>query len=156
MISRQKMPLNQTKEEGEKLSDSEDLEGNKKKRTEKSKERTTTTTNSNTFDLTKTDNTSTGLIDILDEPDVAVWSKGIANKTNTPADKVQEASHIKSITTRIEYSDGELEEKQSYLQQAVDPANKEEVAKVIGRGTSLTDEAATFGQGSKKETSSEE
>lgn len=31
MISRQKMPLNQTKEEGEKLRDSEDLEGNKKK-----------------------------------------------------------------------------------------------------------------------------
>lgn len=153
------MPLNQTKEEGEKLSDSEDLEGNKKKRTEKSKERTTTTTTtakSNTFDLTKTDNTPTGLIDILDEPDVAVWSKGIANKTNTPADKVQEASRIKSITTRIENREGELEEKQSYLQQAVDPANKEEVAKVIGRGTSLTDEAATFVQGSKKETSAEE
>ena len=158
MISRQKMPLNQSKEEGEKLSNSEDLEGNKKKRTEKSKERTTTTTTtkSNTFDLTKTDNTPTGLIDILDEPDVAVWSKGIANKTNTPADKVQEASRIKSITTRIEYREGELEEKQSYLQQAVDPANKEEVAKVIGRGASLTDEAATFVQGSKKETSAEE
>lgn len=149
------MPLNQTKEEGEKLSDSEDLEGNKKKRTEKIKERTITT-KSNTFDLTKTDNTPTGLIDILDEPDVAVWSKGIANKTNTPADKVQEASHIKSITTCIEYREGELEEKQSYLQQAVDPANKEEVAKVIGRGTSLTDEAATFVQGSRKETSAEE
>ena len=160
MISRQKMPLNQTKEESEKLSDSEDLEGNKKKRTEKSKERTssstTTTTKSNTFDLTKTDNTPTGLIDILDEPDVAVWSKGITNKTNTPADKVQEASYIKSITTHIENREGELEEKQSYLQQAVDPANKEEVAKVIGRGTSLTDEAATFVQGIKKETSAEE
>ena len=152
------MPLNQTKEEGKKLSDSEDLEGNKKKRTEKCKERTTTTTTtkSNTFDLTKTDNTPTGLIDILDEPDVAVWSKGIANKTNTPADKVQEASHIKSITTRIQNREGELEEKKSYLQQAVDPANKEEVAKVISRGTSLTDEAATFVQGSKKETSAEE
>ena len=160
MISRQKMPFNQTKEESEKLSDSEDLEDNKKKRTEKSKERTSssssTTTKSNTFDLTKTDNTPTGLIDILDEPDVAVWSKGIANKTNTPADKVQEASYIKSITTHIENREGELEEKQSYLQQAVDPANKEEVAKVIGRGTSLTDEAATFVQEIKKEPSSEE
>jgi hypothetical protein len=155
MISRQKMPLNQTKEEGKKLSDSGDLGGNKKKRTEKSKERTTTT-KSNTFDLTKSNNTPTGLIDILDEPDVAVWSKGIANKTNTPADRVQEASHIKSITTRIQYREGEFEEKQSYLQQAVDPANKEEVAKAIGRGTSLTDEAATFVQGSKKETSAKE
>jgi hypothetical protein len=146
------MPLNQTKEEGEKLSESEDLEGNEKKRTEKSKERTTTTTTSksNTFDLTKTDNTPTGLIDILDEPDVAVWSKGIANKTNTPADKVQEASHIKSITTHIDYREGEREQKQSYLQQTVDPANKEDVAKVIGLGNSLTDEAATFVKGSKE------
>ncbi len=151
------MPFNHTKDESEKLSDSQDLEDNKKKRTEKNRETTITMTpKSNTFDLTKTDNTPTGLIDILDEPDVAVWSKGIANKTNTPADKVQEASHIKSITTRIEYREGELEEKQSYLQQAVDPANKEEVAKVIGRGASLTDEAATFVQGSKKETSAEE
>jgi hypothetical protein len=151
MISRQKMPLNQTKEESEKLSDSEDLEGSKKKRTEKSKERTTSTTSkSNTFDLTKTDNTPTGLIDILDEPDVAVWSKGIANKTNTPADKVQEASHIKSITTHVDYREGEREQKQSYLQQTVDPANKEDVAKAIGLGTSLTDEAATFVKGSKK------
>src|ERR687894_663691 len=116
MISRQKMPLNQTKEEGEKLRDSEDLDGNKKKRMEKSKERTTTT-KSNTFDLTKTDNTSTGLIDILDEPDVAVWSKGIANKTNTPADKVQEPYYIKSTATHIEYSEGE--EKQSHFQQTV-------------------------------------
>ena len=149
MISRQKMHLNQTKEEGEKLSDSEDLEGNKKKRTEKSKERTTTT-KSNTFDLTKTDNTPTGLIDILDEPDVAVWSKGIANKTSTPADKVQEASRIKSITTRIDNREGEREQKLGYLQQTVDPANKEEVAKVIGLGASLTDEAATFVQGSKE------
>ena len=149
------MPLNQRKEEGEKLRDSKDLEGNKKKRMEKSKERTTTT-KSNTFDLTKTDNTPGGLIDILDEPDVAVWSKGIANKTNTPADKVQEASHIKSITTHIDYREGEREQKQSYLQQTVDPANKEDVAKAIGLGTSLTDEAATFVKGSKKETSAEE
>ena len=147
MISRQKMPLNQTKEESEKLNDSEDLEGNKKKRTEKIKERTT---KPNTFDLTKTDNTPTGLIDIVDEPDVAVWSKGIANKTSTPADKVQEASRIKSITTRIDNREGEREQKLGYLQQTVDPANKEDVAKVIGLGTSLTDEAATFVQGSKE------
>ena len=155
MISRQKMPLNQTKEEGEKLSDSQDLEGNKNKRTEKSKERTTTS-KSITFDLTKTDNTPTGLIDIINEPDVAVWSKGIANKTNTPADKVQEASHIKSITTHIDYKEGERDQKESYLQQTVDPANKEDVAKVIGLGTSLTDEAATFVQGSKKKKTSPE
>ena len=144
------MPPDHTKDEFEKLSDSQDFEGSKKKTTEKSK----VTTKASTFDLTKAGSTPTGIIDILDNPDVAVWSKGIANKTNTPADKVQEPYHIKSSATHIEYSEGE--EKQSHFQQTVDPANKEDVAKAIDLGTSLTDEATSFVQRSKKATSSEE
>ena len=144
------MPPNITKDEIEKLSDSQDLEGSKKKTTEKSE----TTTKASTFDLTKVGSISAGIIDILDTPDVAVWSKGIMNKTNTPADKVQKPSHIKSMATNIEYREGE--EKQSDLQQTVDPANKEDVAKAINLGTSLTDEATSFAQRSKKVTSSEE
>ena len=144
------MPPDHTKDEIEKLSDSQDFEGSKKKMTEKSK----VTTKSSTLDLTKAGSTPTGIIDILDNPDVAVWSKGIANKTNTPADKVQEPYHIKSTATHIEYREGE--EKQSHFQQTVDPANKEDVAKAIDLGTSLTDEATSFIQRSKKATSSEE
>ena len=75
------------------------------------------------------------------------------NKTNIPTDKVQESSHIKSIATHIEYSKGKTEQKQSHLEQQVDPANKEEVAEVIDLGTSLIDKATTFVQRSKKETS---
>jgi hypothetical protein len=154
------MPLNHTKKESKKLSGSQDLEGNnnnnnKKKSTEKKSNTTLTkTAKSSAFDLTKSDNTPAGIIDIIDEPDVAVWSKGIMNKTNTPADIVQEPYHVKSIVTHIEYSEGELEQKQSRLQQTVDPANKEEVAEVIDLGTSLTDKATTSVRGSKKETSS--
>ena len=144
------MPPNITKDEIEKLSDSQDLEGSKKKTTEKSK----ITTKASTFDLTKAGSTSTGIIDILDNPDVAVWSKGVMNKTSTPADKVQEPNHIKSTTTHIEHREGE--EKQSHLQQTVDPANKEDVAKAIDLGTSLSDEATSFVNRSKKATSSEE
>jgi|ERR687898_372931 hypothetical protein len=149
------MPPNHTKDEIEKLSDSQDLEGSKKKKktTDKS-EKTTTTKGSTTFDLTKAGSTRTGIIDILDNPDVAVWSKGIMNKTNTPADKVREPYHIKSTATHIEY--GKEEEKQSHLQETVDPANKEDVAKAINLGTSLTDKATSFIQRSKKATSSEE
>jgi len=143
------MPPNIPKDETEKLRESQRPEGNKKKTTEKSE----ITTRANTFDLTKADNTSTGIIDILDNPDVAVWSKGIMKKTNTPADKVQEPPHIKSTTTHIELREGE--EKQSDLQQTVDPANKEDVAKAIGLGTSLTDKATGFVQRSKKAASSE-
>jgi hypothetical protein len=144
------LPPNITKDEIEKLNDSQDFEGSKKKTTEKGK----ITTKASTFDLTKAGSTSTGIIDILDNPDVAVWSKGVMNKTSTPADKVQEPNHIKSTTTHIEYREGE--EKQSHLQQTVDPANKEDVAKAIDLGTSLSDEATSFVNRSKKATSSEE
>jgi hypothetical protein len=147
------MPPNHTKDEIEKISDSQELEGSKKKKTT-DKSETTTTTKGSTFDLTKAGSTRTGIIDILDNPDVAVWSKGIMNKTNTPADKVQDPYHIKSTATHIEYREGD--EKQSHLEQTVDPANKEDVAKAINLGTSLTDEATSFVQRSKKATSSEE
>jgi hypothetical protein len=149
------MPPNHTRDEIEKLSDSQELEGSKKKKkTTDNKRKKTTTKGSTTFDLTKTGSTRTGIIDILDDPDVAVWSKGIMNKTNTPADKVREPHHIKLTATHIEYREGE--EKQNHLQETVDPANKEDVAKAINLGTSLTDKATSFVQRSKKATSSEE
>jgi hypothetical protein len=148
------MPTNDTKDEIEKLSDSQDLEGSKKKKTTDNKSGKTTTKGSTTFDLANAGSTRTGIIDILDNPDVAVWSKGIMKKTNTPADKVREPYHIKSTATHIEYREGE--EKQNHLQETVDPANKEDVAKAINLGTSLIDKATSFVQRSKKATSSEE
>jgi hypothetical protein len=151
------MPPDHTKDEIEELSDSQDLEGSKKKKTAIDSKSENTTTKSSTFDLTKAGSIRTGIIDILDDPDVAVWSKGIMNKTNTPADKVRQPHQIKSTATHIEYGEGE-EEKQSHLQQkTVDPANKEDVAKAINLGTSLTDKATSFVQKrSKKAKSSEE
>jgi hypothetical protein len=154
------MPPNHRKDEIEKQSDSHDLEGSnkkKKKTTDNKSKKNTTAKGNTTFDLTKAGSTRTGIIDILDEPDVAVWSKGIMNKTNTPADKVREPYHIKSTVTHIEYK--EEEEKQGHLEQeTVDPANKEDVAKAINLGTSLTDKATSLVQESKskKATSSEE
>jgi hypothetical protein len=142
-----------TKDEIGKLSDSQEPEGsNKKKKTTDKGEKTTT--KGTAFDLTKAGSTRTGIIDILDNPDVAVWSKGMVNKTNTPADKVREPYHIKSTVTQIEYR--EEKERQSHLQETVDPANKEDVAKAINLGASLTDKATSFVQRSKKATSSEE
>jgi hypothetical protein len=146
------MPPNHTKDEIEKRSDSQELEGSKKKK--KTTDKSETTTKGSTFDLTKAGSTRSGIIDILDNPDVAVWSKGMMNKTNTPADKVREPYHTKSTATHIEYREGE--EKQSHLQQSVDPANKEDVAKAIDLGTSLTDKATGFVQRSKRPKSSEE
>jgi hypothetical protein len=135
-----------------KLKDSQSSEGSKITTTEKNE----TTTKAVTYDIIKADSTSTGIIDVVENPDVAVWSKGIMKKTNMPADKVQKPSRVKSTTTHIERD--KEEEKQSHLQQTVDPANKEDVAKAIGLGASLTDEARSFVQRSKKDSiiSSEE
>jgi hypothetical protein len=148
------MSPNHINDEIEKLSHSQDLEGSKKRKKNMTTDKSETTTKGTTFDLTKAGSTQTGIIDILDNPDVAVWSKGIMNKTNIPADKVRKPYHIKSTSTRIEYR--EDEEKQSHLQETVDPANKEDVAKAINLGTSLTDKATSFVKRGKKATSSEE
>jgi len=145
-------PPHHTKDETEKQSDSQDLASSKEKTIDKTK--TATTKKDNTFDLTKAGSTGTGIIDIMDDPDVAVWSKGIMNKTNIPTDKVQEPYHIKSTATQIEYREGE--KKQSNLEETVDPANKEDVAKAINLGTSLTDKATSFVQRSKTATSTKE
>ncbi|SRR6266508_2006806 len=138
------MPPNMTRDKIKKIKDSQSSEGGEIMTTEKNE----TTTKAVTYDITKAASTSTGIIDIVESPDVAVWSKGIMKKTNIPADKVQEPSRVKSTTTHIEHD--EWEEKQSNLQQTVDPANKEDVAKAIGTGASLTDKARSFVQRSKK------
>ena len=138
------MPPEMTKDKIKKLKDSQRSEDNKITTAEKNE----TTAKAVTYDIKKAGTTSTGIIDIVETPDVAVWSKGIMKKTNIPADKVQEPSRVRSTTTHIEHD--ESEEKQSNLQQTMDPANKEDVAKAIGAEASLTDEARSFVQRTKK------
>ena len=136
------MPHNFAEDENRKLNGPRKSQRSMKKTTKKQDESITTKEEATTMDLTKTGNPPNGIIDILDDPDVAVWSKGIRNKTSAPVDKVLAPHHIKSITTHIEYSDRD-KAKRSHLQQTVDPANKEEVAKAIDLGASLTDDATT-------------
>jgi hypothetical protein len=144
------MPHNFDEDENRKLNGLRKSQRSMKKTTKKQDESITTKEEATTIDLAKTGSTPNGIIDILDDPDVAVWSKGIRNKTSAPVDKVLEPHHIKSITTHIEHSDRD-KAKRSHLQQTVDPANKEEVAKAIDLGASLTDEATTsVNQRSKK------
>jgi hypothetical protein len=137
------MPPDMTRDKTKKLKGSQSSEGGEITTTANNE----TTTKTVTYDIPRAGSTSSGIIDILESPDVAVWSKGITKKINTPADKVPQPSRVKSTITYIEH--GELKGKQSNLQQTVDPANKD-VAKAIGAGASLTDEARSFVQRSKK------
>ena len=144
------MHPNMTGDKIKKLKDSQSSKGSEITTTEKNE----TTTKAATYDITKAGSTSTGIIDIVESPDVAVWSKGITKKTNTPADKVQEPTRVKSTTTHIQHDKGK--EKQSHSEQTVDPANKEDVAKAIGLEASLTDEATSLVKRSRKAASSKE
>src|ERR671922_1366276 len=102
------MHPNMTEDKIKKLKDSQSSKDSKITTTEKNE----TTTKASTYDIIKAGSTSTGIIDIVESPDVAVWSKGVMKKINTPADKVQEPSRVKSTTTHIEHDKGE--EKQSH------------------------------------------
>jgi hypothetical protein len=144
------MPPKVTRDKIKEPKDSQSSEDTELTTTEKNE----TTTKAATHDITKAGSTSTGIIDIVESPDVAVWSKGIMKRINTPADKVQELSRVRSPTIHIE--DDEDKEKENHLQQTVDPANKGDVAKAIALGASLTDEATSFERSKKKSAFSKE
>lgn len=71
------------------------------------------------------------IIDILDSPDVAVWTNGIRKKATIPSDTVCEPSKNSSMT--LYFVDNG---KESF----VDPANNNDVARAT-RHAPLTDEA---------------
>jgi hypothetical protein len=79
------MPPSLTRYKIKKIKDSQSSEGNEIE----TKEKNETTDKAVTYDKTKAGIASDEIIDILDTPDVAMWSKGINKKTNTLADKVQ-------------------------------------------------------------------
>lgn len=87
-----------------------------------------------------------GIMDISDTPDVAVWSKGIGKGIEVPSDKVRQPSKISSMTLHVKRRsgthNGKKEEESGELM--VDPANKEEMARVVGRHVSLTDDESEY------------
>ncbi len=78
----------------------------------------------------KAGNTS-GIMDITDTPDVAVWSKEIRNNVHVPSDKVIEPSKVASTTLHVEQEECKL----------IDPTGKKQVARVATSGTQLNDES---------------
>src|SRR6266566_7922020 len=106
------------------------------------------------MDTTKSDKTSSGITDITNIPDVALWSKEMTtgNITNVEAPIIQgivsiekpsfatDNLNITKITRTRGREKGESENKTII----VDPANPEEVSTVINSGSSITDKAKAF------------
>jgi hypothetical protein len=105
----------------------------------KAEESAKTTT---TIDITKASSTSKDILDITDTPDVATWNKGtqikggaadIIKRSQERGTKITQGKITRTNATTID-----LKEKGSE-DLIIDSANKEDVAKVVNSGISLTD-----------------
>lgn len=90
-----------------------------------------------------------GIMDISEKPDVAVWAKGIRKGIDTPSDKVKQPSKISSMMLHVKKRSGtynikEEEKEKESGEVMVDPANKEDIAKVLSRHMCLTDETEYY------------
>jgi hypothetical protein len=95
-----------------------------------------------TIDITKASSTSKDILDIADTPDVATWNKGTQVK-GSAADIIKRSQErgtkiTQGKITRTNATTIDLKEKGSE-DLIIDSANKEDVAKVVNSGTSLTD-----------------
>ena len=97
------------------------------------------------MDTTKADKTSSGITDITNIPDVALWSKEMTsgNITNVEAPIIQGIVSIeKSKYNKNNKNKRKRESENKTI--IVDPANPEEVSTVINSGSSITDKAKAF------------
>lgn len=88
-------------------------------------------------------NTSSGIIDIDETPDVATWNKKSQNKNkkNAASVIVDRSGYIESRTPPTTIGIGLRDKKQPKKDLIIDPANKKEVEEAIKSGSILTDEA---------------
>jgi hypothetical protein len=86
-------------------------------------------------------NISSGIIDIDETPDVAIWNKKSQNKKNAASVIVDRSGYIESRTPPTTIGIGLRDKKQPKKDLIIDPANKKEVEEAIKSGSILTDEA---------------
>lgn len=95
-----------------------------------------------TIDITKASSTSKDILDITDTPDVATWNKGtqikggaadIIKRSQERGTKITQGKITRTNATTIDLKEKGPEDL------IIDPANKEDVAKVVNSGISLTD-----------------
>ncbi len=98
-----------------------------------------------TIDITKVGNTSRDILDIIDTPDVATWNKGTQIKGNA-ADiikrfqeregRIEPIAQKKIIYTNTNTSGVREKGSEDFV---IDPADKEDVAKIVKSAKTLTD-----------------
>ena len=101
------------------------------------------TEDSKIIDITKSDNTSKGILDIADTPDVAVWNKSVQIKS----DVTNQSKHSKdrdngeTQTIAFGFRKGRRKEDDDKDSAIIDPANQKDIDDVVNSGSTLTDKA---------------
>ena len=99
------------------------------------------TNDSSVVDITKSVNTSKDIIDIADNPDVAVWNKSVQKKNSmVKHSKEREYGEAETIGIglRKKQRKNDDDNKDSTI---IDPANQREMDDVVNSGDTLTDKA---------------
>ena len=95
------------------------------------------------IDITKSDNTSKGILDIADTPDVAVWNKSVQIKTDVTNESKnsKEKDNGETQTTAFGFRKGRRKEEDDKDSAIIDPANQKDIDDVVNSGCTLTDKA---------------
>ena len=100
------------------------------------------TEDSKIIDITKSDNTSKGILDIADTPDVAVWNKSVQIKSDvTNQSKHSEERDNGEAQTWFGFRKGRRKEEDDKDSAIIDPANQKDIDDVVNSGCTLTDKA---------------
>ena len=95
------------------------------------------------IDITKSDNTSKGILDIADTPDVAVWNKSVQIKSDVTnqSKHSKEGDNGETQTTGFGFRKGRRKEDDDKDSAIIDPANQKDIDDVVNSGCTLTDKA---------------
>jgi hypothetical protein len=101
------------------------------------------TDDSKIIDITKSDNTSKGILDIADTPDVAVWNKSVQIKPDVTnkSKNSKEKDNGETQTTGFGFRKGRRKEGDDKDSAIIDPANQKDIDDVVNSGCTLTDKA---------------
>ncbi len=101
------------------------------------------TEDSKIIDITKSDNTSKGILDIADTPDVAVWNKSVQIKSEVTnqSKHSKEKDNGETQTTGFGLRKERRKEDDDKDSAIIDPANQKDIDDVVNSGCTLTDKA---------------
>ncbi len=101
------------------------------------------TQDSKIIDITKSDNTSKGILDIADTPDVAVWNKSVQIKSEVTnqSKHSKEKDNGETQTTGFGLRKERRKEDDDKDSAIIDPANQKDIDDVVNSGCTLTDKA---------------